>query len=233
MNNLKRYFAVVLFSAFALVAQSQSAVSTDSFAIAIKNPDVQILDVRTPSEYNSGHIKSAFLADWLQPEEFKRRVGFLDKSKPVVVYCAAGPRSEKAADWLAKNGFSQVQYLKGGFTKWKLEDKPYEAETAATQLSKKEYDEYLSAFPVVLVDFGAVWCPPCKKMEPVMDSLQKELKNKFKLTNIDGGINTDIMKELNVTVLPTFILYKNGKEVWRKEGLVEKAEFVRVIKDVN
>lgn len=233
MTYLRNIFIITAFCLTGISGKSQEPVSTDSFAVAIKDPKVQILDVRTPSEYKSGHIKSAFLADWLQKDEFKRRVGFLDKSKPVAVYCAAGPRSEKAALWLSENGFSNVVYLKGGFTKWKMEGKPFEAEQEVTQLSRTEYDNYLSAFDLVLVDFGAVWCPPCKKMEPVLDSLQNEMKNKFKLTNIDAGVNTEIMKELKVDVLPTFILYKKGKEVWRKEGLVAKSEFVRAINAAN
>ena len=53
--------------------------------------------------------------------------------------------------------------------------------------------------------------PSCKKMEPVLASLQDELKGKFKLVKVDGGINTDVMKELNVAALPTFIIYRNGK----------------------
>lgn len=233
MIYLKKHLLCFLFLSFAFLAKSQEAITTDSFSVKIKNPGLQILDVRTQAEYKSGHIKSAFLADWLQPEEFKRRVAFLDKSKPLVVYCAAGPRSVKAADWLIENGFTNVEYLKGGFIKWKKEDHPFEAAAATTQLSRNEYNAYLSGFPVILVDFGAVWCPPCKKMEPILDSLQKEMKNKFKLTNIDAGVNTDIMKELKVSALPTFILYKNGKEVWRKEGLVEKSEFISAINNLE
>jgi len=76
----------------------------------------------------------------------------------------------------------------------------------------------------VLVDFGAEWCPPCRKMQPVLDALQNEMKDKFKIVKVDGGINTAVMQQLDVSTLPTFIVYKNGKEVWRKQGIVEKNE---------
>ncbi len=78
----------------------------------------------------------------------------------------------------------------------------------------------------VLVDFNAVWCPPCKKMAPGLDSLVSTHGSQFVLVKIDGGNQTDICKELKVYKFPTFIIYKKGKEVWRKQGLTEIYEFV-------
>ncbi len=69
------------------------------------NDSVQILDVRTPDEYNSGHIKNALLANWNDKSEFERRISFLDKTKPVYVYCLAGGRSAAAAKKIIAIGF--------------------------------------------------------------------------------------------------------------------------------
>ena len=188
---------------------------------------MQILDVRTAGEYQNGHIKNALQADWLQQDQFKDRVQYLDKTKPVLVYCASGGRSGKAAQWLEQNGFKQIENLEGGFTQWKLENKPVEGIENVIQLTGKEYENYTKVDGTVLVDFGAEWCPPCKLMVPVIDAVKSELKDKFKLVKVDGGVNTDIMKQLNVAALPTFIVYKNGKEVWRKQGITEKAELIK------
>ncbi len=90
--------------------------------------------------------------------------------------------------------------------------------------------EYLAQIPkdkTVLVDFSAVWCAPCKKMAPVLDSLVAKHGDKFVVVKIDGGDQTNICKELNVDGFPTFIIYKQGKEVWRKQGLTEKKEFLQ------
>jgi thioredoxin-like negative regulator of GroEL len=73
----------------------------------------------------------------------------------------------------------------------------------------------------VLVDFGAAWCPPCKKMEPILNQLQQDLKGKFLLAKVDGGIQTNIMKQLKVEAIPTFIIYGNGKELWRYQGVTD------------
>jgi thiol-disulfide isomerase/thioredoxin len=58
---------------------------------------------------------------------------------------------------------------------WKLEGKPVEAVDTKTQLTIDQYKELSKSKDIVLVDFGAEWCPPCKKMEPVLQQLQKEL----------------------------------------------------------
>ena len=53
----------------------------------------------------------------------------------------------------------------------------------------------------------------------------KEVGTKFSLVKVDGGNDMDVMKEMHVEALPTFIIYKNGKEVWRKQGIVSLEEF--------
>lgn len=73
----------------------------------------------------------------------------------------------------------------------------------------------------MLVDFGAAWCPPCKQMEPVLEKLAKDLPGAFKLVKVDGGNDIDVMKSQKVEALPVFIIYKNGKETWRKQGVIE------------
>jgi rhodanese-related sulfurtransferase len=73
------------------------------------------LDVRTAGEYQSGHFKNSLQADWLNKEQFTDRIKYLDKNKPLLVYCASGVRSGAAAKWLLENGFTDVQNLKGGW----------------------------------------------------------------------------------------------------------------------
>ncbi len=204
-------------------AQSQE-VSVDQFAAGVKNKDVQVLDVRTPGEHQKGFIAHSLLADWMDKEEFKRRVSFLDKSRPVYVYCASGGRSSAAGKWLRNNGFTNIVELKGGFTAWKAQDQPYEAIENTGSMSKEEYKSLIGSGKTVLVDFGAPWCPPCKKMEPVLAKLEKQLDKGSKLVRVNADDATEIMKTLKVESLPTFIVYKDGKESWRKEGVASLEE---------
>jgi rhodanese-related sulfurtransferase len=226
--NFKRYISGIIVIGILLSCNSQAQqvnLPVPEFESAINKSNVQVLDVRTAAEYESGHLKAAFLADWNNETQFRDRVKSLDKTKPVYVYCLSGGRSGAAAQWLNQNGFTAYN-LKGGILAWKNGDRPLEQAAAVKQITLAEYMAQIPAGQTVLVDFGAVWCPPCKKMSPVLDSLVKTNGSQFILLKIDGGDQTDICKELNVDGFPTFIIYKQGRETWRKQGLVDAAELV-------
>jgi thioredoxin len=121
-------------------------------------------------------------------------------------------------------GYQQVFELQGGMNSWKSADKSIEGKTSQKQMSTLEFNNSIKSAHFVLVDFGAEWCPPCKKMEPVLASLQKNNPNKISLVKVDGGKDEDILKSFNVTALPVFILFKDGKQVWRKDGIVTEQE---------
>jgi hydroxyacylglutathione hydrolase len=77
--------------------------------------DFQLLDVRTPHEWDEGHLPGA---RYLFLGELPEKLGDLDRDKPVVVYCASGYRSSLAANLLQASGFPQVQNVPGGFAAW-------------------------------------------------------------------------------------------------------------------
>jgi rhodanese-related sulfurtransferase len=206
---------------FQVTAQS-GVLSPTQFQQQITTGQSQLLDVRTASEFKQGHLLNALQADWTNAAEFAERVKYLDKNKPLLVYCASGGRSGQAAEWLVKQGFVKVDNLTGGMIAWKQASLPFVTEEVTRQMSAAEYAKLIRSAGVVLVDFGAEWCPPCKKMEPVLASLQKELAGKYTLVKVDGGRDTEMMKANGVNALPVFIVYKNGKETYRIQGVVEK-----------
>lgn len=209
------------------VLHAQENIPASDFEKKINNEKPQLLDVRTANEFKSGHLKNALQADWLKKDEFADRIKYLDKTKPVLVYCASGVRSDAAAKWMRDNGFTSVQNLKGGINAWKMEGKPIDAPAASVQLTLEKFHEITAAPGVTLVDFGAEWCPPCRQMQPVLKKLQAELAGKFKLAQINADNATDVMKDQKIELIPTFIIYRNGKEVWRKQGVVEADELKR------
>lgn len=210
--------------------QKNMVANTEKFSEAIKAQHIQVLDVRTAEEFKSGHIKNSMQANWLNKQEFEDRTIHLDKSMPVFVYCLIGGRSSAAAEYLSEKGYS-VTNLEGGITAWKKDGLPLDGVDPNTpQTSLVSYDGQTKSTQLVLVNFGADWCPPCIKMEPVLQQFISENKNKLSLLKKDGGIETELMKSLKVEALPTFILYKNGIEIKRKQGLVTKEEFTSWIK---
>lgn len=92
-------------------------VSVAEFKEGLSNNEVQLIDVRTPKEYEQDHIENAMLIDYFS-EDFKIKIQELDKDKPVYLYCKSGNRSEKSSKILADLGFTEIVNLKGGFMAW-------------------------------------------------------------------------------------------------------------------
>jgi rhodanese-related sulfurtransferase len=220
-----RFFCTLTAALFFLACNSNAQnVDANAFEQKIIAGGVQVLDVRTAGEYSGSHLKNVMLADWTDKAQFEERVKYLDKNKTLLVYCAAGGRSGQAAVWLKEQGFKEVVNLKGGITAWNAAGKPVVREGGAVELSTAAFNATVASSGIVLVDIGAAWCPPCKKMEPILDELSKILQGKYTLLKVDGGNDVTVMKELGAAVLPTFMVYKNGKLSWKKEGIVSLEE---------
>lgn len=232
MKHCSRSWLLSMLAATLLCCQAFSqntGLSPAEFAQAIDSTNIQLLDVRTAGEYKSGHIPHSLQANWNNQQEFTNRTQHLDKTKPLYVYCGTGVRSKAAAEWFRNNGYTNVYELTGGFVKWKAEGKSVEGMPAIKPMTIQEFTSSVSATGITLVDVGANWCPPCRKMEPVLNQLQQELPGKFTLLKIDAGIHTEVVKQVQATEFPTFILYKSGKEIWRKQGIVKLDELKREI----
>lgn len=230
---MKRLFSyLLLLSVISCQSQSNSItrVNADDFQTGIQKNIVQVLDVRTAKEYKSGHILQALQADWTNKEQFFDRIQYLDKKKSVYIYCLVGGRSAAAATWMRANGYSDVVELAGGINAWKSAGKPLEGSGNEKQMTMEEYLSSIPSDKTVLVDFGAPWCPPCVKMEPVIKEIQNDKSLHFLFVKMDAGVQLDIMKALQIEPIPVFIIYKNGKEIWRKQGLVDKQEFIDLLK---
>jgi rhodanese-related sulfurtransferase len=226
---MKIFLSFLILLSLTGFAQDVTSLPVAQFAKKLDSAGVQLLDVRSPEEYKTGHLEGAFQADWTNKEQFEETVQHLDKRKPVYVYCLAGSRSQAAASWLAERGFTKVVNMLGGINEWKKEGLPLEAKVQVAQLNDKDYKELIQSGPLVLVDFGAEWCIPCKKMEPVIDSFRKK-HPLVKFVRIDAAEQEELVKKQDVVGLPVFILYKEGKEVWRHEGITTMEEFEHAIK---
>ena len=108
--------SVVSLLACAQQKPSFTNVSVEQSAKILSKKDITILDVRTPAEWKTGIIEGAQLVNFYS-EAFEADILKLDKEHPIFVYCKSGGRSAKAADILAKNGYT-VYNLEGGMGAW-------------------------------------------------------------------------------------------------------------------
>jgi rhodanese-related sulfurtransferase len=216
---------VFIMSACNNVAQTSGELDVNAFEKAITDKNIQLLDVRTAGEFGSGHLGGALQADWTDRSQFMDRTSHLDPKRPVFVYCLSGGRSAAAAEYLRSKGF-QVTNMTGGISAWNRAGKPLDGATKKPETAAAEYDRLTKSAPTVIIDFGADWCPPCRKMEPVLASfMQGKSEAVVKLVKMDGGVETSLMKTLGVMALPTFILYRNGVEEKRFQGVKDAAEW--------
>jgi thioredoxin 1 len=98
------------------------------------------------------------------------------------------------------------------------------AEGELQSISTAEMDKEINQQKgLVVLKITAIWCPPCKLMQPKLIELSKERSN-VKFLQMDADANKIKIKELAVEALPTLILYKDGKEIGRLRGNKEKKE---------
>ncbi|MDW3194133.1 MAG: rhodanese-like domain-containing protein [Cytophagales bacterium] len=103
-------------------------ITNDELVALLKNPEVQLVDVRTPGEWSDGIIPNAKKINYRDDNFLYQMEQALDKDKPLVVYCAAGGRSAGAAKKLSELGFKKIYDLGVGFTGWKAAGMPVSEE---------------------------------------------------------------------------------------------------------
>lgn len=190
-----------------------------------------ILDVRTTEEFAGGHLENARNIDWTA-DGFDAKIANLDKSNPYFVYCLSGGRSAAAAEHMRELGFKEVYEMDGGMMKWRSGGLPEVKGTAApkTGMTADEYQQLITDEKIVLVDFYAEWCGPCKKMKPSLEEISTEMQTTVKIVRIDVDQNPELAKELKIDALPTIYVYKNKQIRWSQVGFAEKETLIEHLK---
>ena len=84
---------------------------------------------------------------------------------------------------------------------------------------------------IVVVDFWAAWCPPCRALAPIIAAVGEEAKDKATVYKLDTDANQDIAAQHGIVSIPTVKIFKDGKEVESLIGLHQKHEYLRVIEE--
>ncbi|MBR2262248.1 MAG: thioredoxin [Paludibacteraceae bacterium] len=93
----------------------------------------------------------------------------------------------------------------------------------------EQFNEIIKSGQLVLVDFFATWCVPCKRMHPVLEQLKEQLGDNIRILKLDIDKNQAIASAYRVQSVPTLMLFRNGEMVWRQSGAMEAGELSGVI----
>jgi len=116
----RKFFTSLIIFCIGASLSAQEIVQLDvqAFLNELTEQKGTLVDVRTTAEFNPGHIDEAIHIDFLQSARFDQKFSEIDKSAPVFLYCAAGGRSNAAAQKLKNMGFLKIYDLKGGYSNY-------------------------------------------------------------------------------------------------------------------
>jgi thioredoxin 1 len=96
--------------------------------------------------------------------------------------------------------------------------------------TSSSFQDLINSSKPVLVDFYAEWCGPCKMMKPILDDVKHQVGEEAHIIKVDVDRNPAVASALNIRGVPTLMIYRNGKVLWRKSGVVAADELTQLLK---
>ncbi|MEC4812847.1 MAG: thioredoxin [Scytonema sp. PMC 1069.18] len=96
-------------------------------------------------------------------------------------------------------------------------------------IQEQEFDEFLTSNGLVVCDFTATWCGPCKMIAPLMDKLAQEYEGRATVVKVDLDQNRDLAKRLGIRSIPAVMIYKNGELMETIVGVTPYETFTTAI----
>ena len=96
-------------------------------------------------------------------------------------------------------------------------------------MAKAKFSELIESETPTLVDFSAEWCGPCKMMKPILEEVKTGLGEKAKILTIDVDRNPNLSMLYQIQSVPTLILFKGGKQIWRQSGVLPTEQLKKII----
>ena len=93
-----------------------------------------------------------------------------------------------------------------------------------------KFNEIINSGKTTLVDFSAEWCGPCKALAPILKEVKQELGDQVKIIKIDVDKNPVIAQNLQISGVPTIIIYHNGEQKFRQSGVIPASQLIKILK---
>jgi thioredoxin len=221
---------VFLLSFFACKNNKTGKLDIDAFNQIASNNNAQIIDLRPKAEFDSGHIVNA--ASFVpNSSELDTYIDLLYKDVPVCIVGGSKEDNTKLIETLKSKGFKLINELNGGMSAWTNAKLPVQK-----TLPKKIYpndtitfDEAINGDKLVMVDFNATWCKPCKMMQPSIDRVHDERSDEVIVYSIDVDQFPQYNEKYQIKGIPLVMLFKNGKNLHRSEGYLEENKINELI----
>ena len=94
-----------------------------------------------------------------------------------------------------------------------------------------KFKEIINSNQLILVDFYADWCGPCKMMSPILQEVKGIIKDDVKIIKINVDQHQDLASHFMVRGVPTLMLFKSGKMLWRQSGVLSTKDLVVIIQN--
>jgi len=94
---------------------------------------------------------------------------------------------------------------------------------------KSSFRKLIDQETPVLIDFYATWCGPCKSLAPILKEVAGSAEGRYKVIKIDIDKNQELARNYHIQSVPTLMLFKGGKSIWKQSGLMSKTQIINEI----
>lgn len=97
----------------------------------------------------------------------------------------------------------------------------------------ESFDDIINGSTPVIVDFYADWCKPCKIQAPILEELESELGEKVRVVKVNVDYEDQLANKYGIQSIPTIMVFKNGKTIWKAVGVQQKETLTKVVMDAQ